>query len=325
MDEFVNEAPAQGSVPDGALGITQPESGGRSAPSWAEVLVGAVAAVVGLAPWLIAGARLPLQNLWEGGIPVDAPVVLLPFSQYEVTSIFALLVVGGALAGVAARVLVSRGDGRRSALRVGSGLLAVQLFAAVQTVTAVGTGLRGGRDSAVYLAGIGGGLACCLLVSVGAFALIALAPRAGALVGLATGAIATGLWLPIAFIDPTGSTSAPMWLLRAFTYALPILVGVAIAWAGVRTVGRAVSAMASLALVWLAPPLTAAVGNALGSRILARDLAGMLDYGVGIFRQYATDATLVREPLALAVAVAVVGLVGRGVLVRRSELAPRTG
>jgi len=325
MDDFVNEAPPQGHVPESALGTTKPEGGGRPAPPWAELLAGAVAAVVGLGPWLIGGARLPLQNLWEGGIPAEAPVVLLPFSQYTVTSIFALLVVGGALAGVAARALVSRGDGRGPALRVGGGLLAVQVFAAVQTVAVVGKGLRGGRDSAVYLAGVGGGLACSLLVSAGAFALIALAPRAGALFGLATGAIAAGLWLPIAFADPTGTTSAPMWLLRAFTYVMPILVGVAIVWAGMRTVGRVVSVLVSLALVWLEPPLTTAVWNALGSRILARDLTGMLDYGMGIFRQYATDVARVREPLALAVAVAVVGLVGREVLGRRSQLAQRTG
>ena len=317
MDEFVDEERPPGHAPGGALAAAPPQAEGRPVPPWTEVLAGAVAAVVGLGPWLIGGARLPLQNLWEGGIPARAPIALLPFSQYAVTSIFALLVVGGALAGVAARVLVSRGGGRGSALRVGGGLLAVQLFAAVQTVAVVSAGLRDGRDSAVYLAGIGGILACCLIVGAGAFALIALAPRAGALLGLTTGAIAAGLWLPIALVDPVGATSAPMWLLRAFTYVMPILVGVAIAWAGVRTVGRVVSALASLALVWLAPPLTTAVWNALGSRVLARDLAGMLEYGTGIFRQYATDATLVLKPLALAVAVAVVGLIGREALARR--------
>ncbi len=283
----------------------------RPVPPWVAVLAGAGAAVVGLLPWLARGARLPLQNLWDGGIPAEAPVVLLPFSQYMVTAIFALLVVGGALAGVAARVLVARAGDRGPALWVGAGLVGVQALAAVQTFAAVSSGLRDGRDSAVYLVGIGGGVAVCLLISAGAFALVALAPRAGALFGLSTGAIALGLWLPIAFVDSIGVTSAPMWLLRAFGYAMPVLIGVAIAWAGVRTVGRVVSALVSLVLVWLAPPLTTAVASALGTRILARDLPGMLEYGAGIFRQYATDPALVREAVVIAVAVAVVGLVAR--------------
>lgn len=325
MDEFVNEAQPQGPASAGPPDAAGAQNGARPVPPWAELLAGAVAAVFGLGPWLVGGARLPLQNLWEGGIPAVAPVALLPFSQYTVTSIFALLVVGGAVAGLAARVLVSRGGSRGSALRVGGGLLAVQLLAAVQTVAVVSAGLRDGRDSAVYLAGIGGGLACCLLVSAGVFALISLAPRGGALIGLATGAVAAGLWLPIAFVDAASPTPTPMWMVRAFTYVMPILVGVAIAWTGVRTVGRVVAALASLALVWLAPPVTTAVWNALGSRVLARDPAGMAEYGIGIFRQYATDATLVRGPVALAVAVTVVGLMGREALARRSRLAAPPG
>jgi hypothetical protein len=325
MDELVDEALSPGHVPPPAFGTARVASGGRPAPAWAAFLAGAVAGVVGLTPWLIGGARLPVQNLWDGGIPAEAPVVLLPFSQYTVTSIFALLVVAGAVAGVAARALVSRGGGRGRALWVGGGLLVVQVFAAVQTVAVVGKGLRGGPDSAVYLAGIGGGVAACLLVSAGVFVLVALAPRAGALLGLSIGAIAAGLWLPIAFADPVSSMSAPMWLLRAFTYVMPILVGSAIVWAGVRTVGRVASALVSLVLVWLAPPLATAVWNALGSRVLARDLEGMLEYGQGIFRQYATDVALVRTPVAVAVAVAVVGLVGREVLGRRSQLTEQIG
>ena len=325
MDELVDEVLPHGHVPPPAFGTARVASGGRPTPAWAAFLAGAVAGVVGLAPWLIGGARLPLQNLWEGGIPAEAPVVLLPFSQYTVTSIFALLVVAGALAGVATRALVSRGGGRRPALWVGGGLLVAQVLAGVQTVAVVGKGLRGGPDSAVCLAGIGGGVAACLLVSAGVFVLVALAPRAGALVGLSIGAIAAGLWLPIAFADSVGHTSAPMWLLRAFTHVMPILVGSAIVWAGVRTVGRVASALVSLALVWLAPPLATAVWNALGSRVLARDLRGMLEYGQGIFRQYATDVALVRTPVAVAVAVAVVGLVGREVLGRRAQLTDQIG
>lgn len=323
MDELVDEAVPQRDAP--TVGAGRAVGSSRPVPPWVALLAGAGAAVVGLLPWLARGARLPLQNLWDGGVPAQAPVVLLPFSQYMVTSIFALLVVGGALAGVAARVLVARAGTRAPALWVGVGLVAVQVVAAVQTIAVVQTGLRGGRDSAVYLAGIGGGVAVCLLVSAGAFVLVALAPRAGALFGLSTGAIAAGLWLPLVFVDPLAFTSVPMWLLRAFPYVMPVLIGAAIAWAGVRTVGRVVSALVSLGLVWLAPALTTAVSAALGTRVLARDLPGMLEYGSGIFRQYATDAALVREPIVIAVVVAVVGLVGREALARRVQATEATG
>lgn len=324
MTELVDDAVPQEGAPPAAV-RTARAAGGSPVPPWAAFLAGVAAAVVGLLPWLVAGARLPLQNLWVGGIPAEAPVVLLPFSQYAVTSVFALLVVAGAMAGIAARVLVARAGDRGPALWMGGGLVAGQLLAAVQTAAVVAPGLRDGRDSAVYLVGIGGGVVVCLLISAGAFVLVALAPRAGALFGLTTGAIAAGLWLPIAVVDPIGFDSAPAWLLGAFTYVMPVLVGAAIAWVGVRTVGRIVSALVSLVLVWLAPPLTTAVASALGTRVLARDLPGMLDYGAGVFRQYATDVSLVREPLVIALAVAVVGLVAREVLERRAQPAQPTG
>ncbi len=324
MAELVDEAVSQEGAPP-AAGDARAAGDGRRVPPWAALLAGATAALVGLAPWLAAGAHLPLQNLWDGGIPAEAPVVLLPFSQYMVTSIFAVLVAGGAVAGVAARALVARAGDRGPALWTGGGLLAGQLGAALQTVAVVAPGLRDGRDSAVYLLGIGGGVVVCLLISAGAFALIALAPRAGALFGLTTGAIAVGLWLPLAVVEQVGPGSAPLGLLRAFTYVMPILVGAAIVWAGVRTPGRVVSALVSLVLVWLAPPLTTAISSALGTRVLARDLAGMLDYGAGILRQAATDGAPARETVALAVAVAVVGLIVREVLERRVQHAEPTG
>ncbi len=316
MTELVDDAvPQEGAPP--AVRDPQAAGGGRPLPPWAAFGAGVGAAVVGLAPWLARGGRLPVQNLWEGGIPAEAPVVLLPFSQYTVTWIFALLVVAGALAGIAARALVARAGNRAPALWIGGGLLAGQVVAAVQSFAVVAPGLRGGVDSQVYLAGIGGGVVACLLISAGAFALIALAPRAGALVGLSTGAIAAGLWLELAVLDPLGPTFAPRWLLEALAYVMPVLVGVAIAWVGVRSVGRAVCALVSLVLVWLAPPLTTAISAALSTRVLARDLDGMAGFGAGIFRDFATDADAVRGPLVVAMAVAIAGLVAREALGRR--------
>lgn len=321
MAELVDETVSQEGAPP-AVAPATPGAAGRPIPPWAAFLVGVAAVLVGLAPWLARGARLPLQNLWATEFLAEMPMALLPFSQYLVTWAFALIVVAGALAGIAARVLVARAGNRGPAWWIGGGLLAGHAVAVVQTMVVVAPNLRSGPDSAVYLAGIGGGIVVCLLISAGAFALIALAPRAGALVGLSTGAIAAQLWLPTALIDPFDRPSIPMWLFEALGYVMPVLVGAAIAWAGVRTAGRIVAALLSLLLVWLAPPLTTAVSAALGTRILARDLEGMLEYGTGIFRDVATDAALVRGPLLVTVVVAAVGLVVHEVLSRR---VPSTG
>src|SRR6185437_8146678 len=70
--------------------------------AWASLGIGAAAALAGLLPWLVHGMQLPLQNLGER-MTGPADIVLLPFSQYALTLIAALLVVGAAAAGIASR------------------------------------------------------------------------------------------------------------------------------------------------------------------------------------------------------------------------------
>lgn len=98
--------------PGSALGAEDP---GRPAPrvpvGWA-LVIGLAAAVLGLLPWLVTGLRLPVQNLWAGDAAARMPVVLLPFSQYAVTIIMGLFVVGAACAGLYARAA----QGRRAAV-----------------------------------------------------------------------------------------------------------------------------------------------------------------------------------------------------------------
>jgi len=68
------------------------------------LLFGIAAAALGLLPWLVTGLTLPLQNLWNvDTLPADMPRTLLPFSQYAVTLIVGLIVVGSAIAGGIAR------------------------------------------------------------------------------------------------------------------------------------------------------------------------------------------------------------------------------
>lgn len=281
-------------------------------PSMPPVAIGALlgigGAALGLLPWLVSGMRLPLQNLWAAdAMPADMPLVLLPFNQYLISQLAAVLIVGGAVAGIAARALSAR-LGRSGVVAAVAGLVLVHAVAVVQTAVVVGSGLQERRESMLYLALLVVLSVLAVLVAVAALWLIARAPRGGALVGLATGALLLAPWLqgPAAF--GTLSTDVGMTVHALARWVPPVLVGVAIAWAGVRTVGRALAALTALLAVWLVPALIIGATSAAGTRILARDPAGMVEYGIGVFRLAATSPGLVLGPLLVAVVVAALGL-----------------
>ncbi|MCO4255463.1 hypothetical protein [Pseudarthrobacter cellobiosi] len=96
------------------------------------LLIGLLAGLLGLAPWLVTGAQLPLQNLWGAEVlPQQMPLSLLPLSQYGLTTLVALMTVGGAAAGLAVR----RWPPARRRLIVwcaAGGVLAVQATVTVQ-------------------------------------------------------------------------------------------------------------------------------------------------------------------------------------------------
>jgi hypothetical protein len=92
---------------------------------------------------------------------------------------------------------------------------------------------------------------------------------------------------------------------------------VAIAWAGIHSAGRIAAAVASVVLVWFAPALLTAAASALGTRALARDPAGMLEYGVGVLRMALFIPELALRPVVATVIVAVAGLVLRAVIARQ--------
>ena len=87
------------------------------------------------------------------------------------------------------------------------------------------------------------------------------------------------------------------------------LVGAAIGWAGVRTVGRALAAVVALVLVAVVPALTTAISSSAGSRVLAHDPREMAAYAVEVFAAASSTPVLVLPPLVVAlVAAAVVGV-----------------
>lgn len=295
-----------------------PQSGPRRrVPLWACIPIGLGAAAAGLLPWLVTGLRLPLQNLWESATaPGDMPLVLLPFSQYTLTLLFGLIVVGSAVAGIAARAVDERLP-RGGFSLIAVGVLGAQLAAIVQTSIVVREGLQERSASTLYLGALIVVCTVSFLIGLVALLLIARAPRAGALIGLTVGAIAAGPWVA-GLVRPfllTGSTDVTA-LVTGLQWVTPVLVGVAIAWTGVDTVGRVVAALVSLALLWIAPAALTGISSAAGSRVLAHDLVEMIEYGVSVFQTALFVPALALRPLVAAIAVAIVGLVARWAVTR---------
>ncbi|TXK19029.1 hypothetical protein [Homoserinibacter sp. GY 40078] len=279
--------------------------------------IGVGAALVGLLPWLVTGARRPLQNLWGAEtLPALMPITLLPFSQYAVTSLIALLVVGGVVSGIASRALRSRMP-PGSAPATAAGYLLVQLVAIVQTSVVVGAGLQDRTESTVYL------LACIAVAGFGlvvgfvAFVLIARAPVAGAVPALAAGALAFGSWVSALAIarDEWVLSSSALW--DVVRWGPAVLVGAAIAWGGIRTAGRAIAAAVAILMLWIVPAVATAVSSSVGSRALLHYPLEMLDYGAGVFRSAVLMPQLVLPPVGVALVVAAIGIAVRELVARR--------
>lgn len=283
----------------------------RRFPWWAGLLIGIAAAVVGLAPWIVSGMRLPLQNLWATDtMPDRMPVAFLPLSQYALTSIVALLVVGPCAAGILVRATRRRWS-EPSLWALLAGVLAVQLIAAVQAVAVVYGGLQVRLESALYSVA----LALVALVGIvfGAIVLVLVsrAPRAGALIGLVLVAPLAASWLAM-LVMPQNTGLLVGGVASGIVRWLPaVLVGAAIAWCGVATAGRIVAGVVSLVLLWIVPVLITSVSAAVGTRVLAGRPDEMIAYGASVFRMAATMAGESIPPLVVGLVVAALGLVLR--------------
>jgi hypothetical protein len=121
-----------------------------------------------------------------------------------------------------------------------------------------------------------------------------------------------------ALLDPTRIGDGPLAAtLVIVPWIAPVLTGIAIAWTGVNTVGRVIAALLAVALVWVAPAVTTAVANALGSRVLVRSGSDIIDYGIDVFQMALFTPELALRPIIATVVVAVVGLVVRALIGRR--------
>jgi iron complex transport system permease protein len=287
--------------------------------------VGIVAAVLGLLPWIIAGARLPLQAMWaeEVASPADMPVALLPIHPYTASLLAAVIVVGGGAAGLAARILRPRLP-RGAAWLVVAGSVVAQAAALVQASTAMAAGLGmddpqpGGVDrtgagiseSQVYLVAVVAGTIAAIVLSAIVALVLALAPAGIAVVVAAFPAVLLGTWLTGAapFAGGTGWTQPVAPALLAVARWLPaVSLGLAIAATGLRGAGRIVGAVIATGLLWVGTAAVTAISSALGSRSLLRYPLELADFARAVFVAALGQPAIVLPQLAVLVVVAVVG------------------
>ncbi|WP_394253563.1 hypothetical protein [Arthrobacter pityocampae] len=245
---------------------------GRKKPSdsTCALLLGVVAAVVGLGPWLITGARLPLQNLWGlDTLPEDMPIALLPLSQYSLTTIVILLIVGGAATGIALRVWNPTRYKAMTRWAVG-GVFLVHLIAVLQSFTVLHRGLADGTAADVYFLGILAGVLASIAASI--VLLVLLAARSKTLVTLGIGLLSVPFvsWLTqwvVGAMELMGGTDFPVWLAFVSRWLPAVLVGCALAWCGLRSIRQALVWGVNLALLWLVPALFTSVTYVFGTRV----------------------------------------------------------
>ncbi|WP_406247494.1 hypothetical protein ACI7YT_17920 [Microbacterium sp. M] len=280
--------------------------------------IGVVGAVLGLLPWILAGT-LPLQNLWAvQTLPEAMPFVLLPLSQYYVTLLFSLVLLGGVFAGLAVRVARRR---RTVALWPAAlGVALVHLTAAVQSfgVLADGLGLWGGAGdvrAALYFGGLlGGTIVAALLAQLGLW-MTAHRSVAVASLGIALAAVPFGTWVVRwfgAFAGPTG----PGEFVSTVVFWMPgVIVGAALVWCGVRPLSRLIAWVIALLGLWVTPALFTAIGYGLGMRALQGDLREMAEASTQLFPVVLAEMW---RPVVLAVLIAVIGSIVRVALEKRS-------
>lgn len=288
------------------------ENSSRQA-TWLSFALGVVCVGVGLAPWLLSGARLPLQNLWATQtLPDDMPRAMLPISQYHVVATFALLVAGAAMAGVAARLLQRRFS-KLSVWHVWTGVLLAEVIAIAQSFWTLGLGLGLGDQqrhpgpAAAYFAGM---LVVTLLAAgLGMVSFWALSRTAAA-------SVAVGAGLAVApFSSLAGSWISLSPISYPVSWIAYLLLGIALGLTGWQTKDQRRAWIVTAAVVIIAPALVAALSMTLASARTSRgDLLDMARHGMATLAPAAGAALL---PLLLAL------LTGAAITVGRQQRAPR--
>lgn len=290
---------------------------------------GSLAGLAGLLPWLIEGARLPLQNLWlDSTMPDDMPFALLPVSQYYAVRVVVLLAMGGVLSAPLLRLFRRRRaagavtaptpsspllpDGEPPAWPVHAGLLAVHVTAIAQTFIVLGDGLGvtgpGRALASTYFWGMFTGTVLAAAIAQLALHLMASHHRGRPPLGLSLAAFPIALWLMEMVGALSGVGAYPAKAADVVQWLPALIVAGALGWHGLpQGRWRALWAWSALALLTI-PPAASAISTVLGTRAYAGNLELMLDLGLSTLVSSLSSAI---GPVLLALALAAVIAVPR--------------
>lgn len=289
-------------------------------PSWAYPLAGMGAVVIGLLPWLLTGMRLPWEHLWAAaGMPPESPVMLIPLNQYYLMTVAVMVIPAGALAGTVARGAppeLRRRSGDLTAL----GLVVAVAAAGVQSGLAyagVGAGEGVGVDLVLLLAW----LVVCGTGAVVILMFLARSTRAGASVGAAIAAPGVGGWIS-AVMAPGMVTSSALVSSGDLRWMPAVLVGVALAWCGLRSFGRFAAWALSLVMLWVVPAVLIGIGAAAG-HATATGLLDRIGAALDVLG-YSLRPEIAGPPLIVAAGLGVLGTVVL-LLVEKFRKAPAAG
>lgn len=242
------------------------------------IAVGVGAGLVGLLPWLLTGARLPLQNFWlEDTLPEDFPLALLPVSQYYALLIVGLLVAGGVVAGLALRVLARRSP-RGWRFHLGIGL--VQLMAIVQSFWVTGQGLGvfstpHAGAVAYYYGMLAGTLVAAALAHL-VLHLIGRAQKPGATIGWIVAAVPLTSWAIALVLAGSGPGTVPSIVSQMQVWLPALIAGAALAWCGLSVAGAVRTWVLGILLTLTLPPLAQAIIVPLGTRNILGNVPEMI-------------------------------------------------
>jgi hypothetical protein len=274
------------------------------------VVVGALAWwVIGALPWVVRGLRLPLQNLWGTDQAPDAmPLVALPFSQYFLSLLLAITVVGGAAAALTSLIRPDRPQARRAA--VAGGALAA-IVAITQTALVVHRGLDHSSRADLYLTALIA--VACVGSVVGLLVGWALVGRGqvARAVAAAVLAVVTTSWLTsLIASNPAAIGDTQSTLLTVAPWVAAAVAGVGLALCPPRRMRAVLGWVVALVILWVGPPLIIATSYVAGSKVLlATSSPGELfDAGSDVFRAAVLPQNHLIGPLVLAVLVGLAGL-----------------
>ncbi|MBB5598763.1 hypothetical protein [Neomicrococcus lactis] len=287
----------------------------RLLPVISGLLIGLIGVAIALTPHLLSGGLMPLQNMWiRETLPENMPFSLLPLNQYYLLRLVGVLAFAGTFAGCVSHFIFPV---RRRSVALGAvlGVALGLVVALAQSFWVLAQGLSiavsASSIAVIYFWGLLTGMICfsiLALVATYVFAIGSPTPSAiwWALVAAPLTSWVTS-WATIAGPIPGDST----WLGYISRFLPAIIVGLALAWYGVRPAARLLVWILDLALLFFIPITATAVQSAVGMRVLQGQVSEMLQYGIEVFRAQLTPNSPQLWVLGVALIIAIVGTVVR--------------